>query len=58
VTESGYVSPPAGAPYADRSRYAKGLIHRAGPVVATFGWRWGGSWAWPKDFQHFSATGT
>ncbi|HEV7482911.1 MAG TPA: M15 family metallopeptidase [Solirubrobacterales bacterium] len=29
VTESGCVSPPAGAPYADRSRHAKGLIHRA-----------------------------
>jgi hypothetical protein len=61
VTESGYVSPPAGAPYADRSRHAKGLIHRGGPVVAAFaaaGWEWGGNWAWPKDFQHFSATGT
>jgi poly-gamma-glutamate synthesis protein (capsule biosynthesis protein) len=60
VTESGYVSPPAGAPFADRSRRAKGLIHRGGPVVAAFaavGWRWGGNWAWPKDYQHFSATG-
>ncbi len=60
VTESGYVSPPAGAPYADRSREAKGLIHR-GPVVAAFataGWKWGGNWSWPKDYQHFSATGS
>ena len=56
----GYVSPPQGAPFADRSRRAKGLIHRGGPVVAAFaavGWEWGGNWAWPKDFQHFSATG-
>jgi hypothetical protein len=60
VTESGYVSPPAGAPYADRSRHAQGLIHRGGPVVAAFaaaGWEWGGNWPWPKDYQHFSATG-
>ncbi|HEX6667014.1 MAG TPA: M15 family metallopeptidase [Solirubrobacterales bacterium] len=56
----GYVSPPAGAPYADRSRRAPGLIHRNGPVVAAFakaGWEWGGNWDWPKDYQHFSATG-
>jgi len=57
----GYVSPPQGAAFADRSRRAKGLIHRGGPVVAAFaavGWEWGGNWAWPKDFQHFSATGS
>jgi hypothetical protein len=56
----GYVSPPQGAPFADRSRRAKGLIHRGGPVVAAFarvGWGWGGNWNWPKDYQHFSATG-
>ena len=61
VTASGYVSPPAGAPYADRSRRAKGLIHRGGPVVAAFaatGWKWGGNWPWPRDYQHFSATGS
>jgi hypothetical protein len=60
VTESGYVSPPAGAPYADRSRHVPGLIHRGGPVVAAFaavGWEWGGNWPWPRDYQHFSATG-
>lgn len=56
----GYVSPPAGAPYADRAQRAKGLIHRNGNVVAAFasiGWEWGGNWSWPKDYQHFSATG-
>lgn len=60
VTGSGYVSPPAGAPFIDRSRRRKGLIHRHGPVVAAFaaaGWEWGGDWPWPKDYQHFSATG-
>ena len=60
VTESGYVSPPAGAPFADRSRHRRGMVHRGGPVVASFamvGWQWGGNWPWPKDYQHFSATG-
>jgi hypothetical protein len=60
VTESGYVSPPVGAPFADRSGHARGLIHSGGPVVDAFaavGWRWGGNWSWPKDYQHFSATG-
>ncbi len=59
VTESGYVSPPAGAPFAQR-RHAKGVIHRDGPVVRAFaaiGWEWAGNWPWPKDYQHFSATG-
>jgi len=61
VTASGYLSPPAGAPYIDRSLRAKGLIHRGGPVVRAFaaiGWEWGGNWSWPKDYQHFSATGS
>lgn len=60
VTSDGYVSPPGGAPYADRSQRAPGLIHARGPVVAAFaavGWDWGGYWSWPKDYQHFSATG-
>jgi hypothetical protein len=60
VTSDGYVSPPAGAPYRDRSQRAPGLIHRRGPVVAAFaanGWAWGGNWSWPKDYQHFSADG-
>ncbi len=60
VTESGHVSPPAGAPFAER-RHAKGVIHRGGPVVRAFaaiGWEWGGNWSWPRDYQHFSATGS
>jgi D-alanyl-D-alanine carboxypeptidase-like protein len=59
VTASGYVSPPAGAPFADRARHRRGMIHRGGPVVQAFAasWEWGGNWPWPKDYQHFSATG-
>jgi len=58
--ENGQVSPPAGAPYADRSRNAKGMIHAGDVVVRAFaavGWGWGGNWNSPKDYQHFAATG-
>ena len=61
VTSSGHVSPPAGEPYADRSRQAKGMVHGGDVVVRAFrriGWKWGGNWDWPRDYQHFSATGT
>jgi hypothetical protein len=60
VTESGYVSPPAGAPFASRGKRAQGLIHRGDDAVVAFaaiGWEWGGNWPWPRDYQHFSATG-
>jgi hypothetical protein len=61
VTTSGHVSPPAGRPYADRSRHAKGMVHGGDATVRAFrrvGWEWGGNWPGTKDFQHFSATGS
>jgi hypothetical protein len=57
----GYVSPPAGAPFARRGRHRPGMIHRRGPVVAAFasiGWEWAGAWVGAMDYQHFSATGS
>ena len=60
VTSSGHVSPPAGAPYRDRSREAKGMVHGGDLVVRAFrriGWKWGGNWPFPRDYQHFSANG-
>ena len=60
VTRGGRVSPPAGRPYADRSRRAAGMIHAGDAVVRAFaaaGWRWGGSWSGSRDYQHFSSTG-
>jgi D-alanyl-D-alanine carboxypeptidase len=60
VTGSGFVSPPAGGPYADRARQAKGMVHGGDATVRAFasiGWGWGGHWDWPKDYQHFSANG-
>ena len=56
VTAGGYVSPPAGTRFSNRSRHAQGMIHRHGPVVEAFaagGWAWGGNWPWPRDYQHF-----
>jgi D-alanyl-D-alanine carboxypeptidase len=56
-----HVSPPAGRRYVDRSSRAPGVIHRRGFVVRAFrriGWEWGGNWTTPKDYQHFSSTGT
>jgi len=61
VTTSGHVSPPAGAPFADRGSHRKGMINRRGQVVKAFagaGWEWGGAWSGTKDYQHFSATGS
>lgn len=58
VTASGYVSPPAGAPFADRSRHRRGMVGGAAvEAFAAVGWKWGGNWPWPRDYQHFSATG-
>jgi D-alanyl-D-alanine carboxypeptidase len=57
-----HVSPPAGRPYADRSRRAKGMIHAGDEVVEAFreraGWKWAGAWSGgTRDYQHFSANG-
>ena len=60
VSRAGAVLPPAGAPYANRSLTAKGMIHAGDAVVRAFawvGWGWGGSWSGTRDYQHFSATG-
>jgi hypothetical protein len=60
VTSSGYVSPPAGRPYANRSRHRRGMIHGGDSVVrgfASVGWEWGGNWPSVHDYQHFSANG-
>jgi poly-gamma-glutamate synthesis protein (capsule biosynthesis protein) len=58
-----HVSPPAGRPYADRSRRAEGMVHRGDVVVKAFrkqaGWKWGGAWpGGTRDYQHFSSNGS
>jgi hypothetical protein len=54
------VLPPEGEAYADRSLDAPGMIHGGDVVVDAFaarGWKWGGYWDSPTDYQHFSTTG-
>ena len=53
------VSPEQGRSYVGRPA-AAGVIHAGDRVVAAFdriGWRWGGAWTSPIDYQHFSASG-
>jgi hypothetical protein len=55
----GLVLPPEGVPYASRPD-APGVVHADDAVVRAFaahGWRWGGDWSSPVDYQHFSTTG-
>ena len=58
------VAPPAGAPYAQpsaRRASVKGLIAPDSAVVRAFkeaSWEWGGDWQSPRDYQHFSASGS
>jgi len=59
--QGGYVSPPAGGAYLDRSRYRRGMAVAGGVLVRAFasvGWLWGGRWAGTPDYQHFSSNGS
>ncbi len=58
--KDGHAVPPAAGPWLDRSNVRAGMAVRTGALVTAFKsrqWRWGGLWARPKDFQHFSVTG-
>jgi hypothetical protein len=53
---AGTIEPATAAPYLDRSRTDPGMLHAGDPAVRAFidrGWRWGGNWRSPKDYQHF-----
>lgn len=50
------VQPHNGGVYLDRRRIDPGLLHDGDPAVRAFtdrGWRWGGHWRSPIDYQHF-----
>ncbi|OBB88476.1 peptidase M15 [Mycobacterium colombiense] len=52
----GTFQPHNAAEYLDRSRSDPGLLHGEDPGVRIFtdrGWRWGGHWTSPVDYQHF-----
>lgn len=56
VDATGTVQPKNAAVYLDRSRTDPGLLHGDDPTVHVFtdrGWRWGGYWKSPIDYQHF-----
>ena len=56
----GAVDPPAAAAWANRPRRSPAVIRHGDAVWRAFisvGWLWGGDWASPKDYQHFSANG-
>jgi hypothetical protein len=56
VHGTGKIEPANAGPYVDRTRREPGMLHAGDPAVAVFaarGWRWGGDWRDPKDYQHF-----
>jgi hypothetical protein len=56
IDRTGAFQPKTAAPYLDRSRTDPGILHAGDPAVRVFtdrGWRWGGEWQTPKDYQHF-----
>ena len=56
IDSTGAFQPANAGPYLDRNRIDPGLLHDGDPAVRIFterGWRWGGDWRTPKDYQHF-----
>lgn len=56
IDSTGRLEPANAGAYVDRSRTEPGMIHPGDAVVRLFlsrGWRWGGDWRSPKDYQHF-----
>ena len=56
IGRAGAFQPKNAGPYLDRSRIDPGLLHDGDPAVHVFtdrGWRWGGYWRTPIDYQHF-----
>jgi hypothetical protein len=56
IDRTGEIQPKTAAPYVDRNRTDPGMLHAGDPAVRAFtdgGWRWGGDWTSPVDYQHF-----
>ena len=52
----GDLQPVTAARYLDRGRDDPGILRADSPAVRAFtdrGWRWGGAWRSPVDYQHF-----
>lgn len=60
IDSTGGYQPKNAAVYLDRHRIDPGLLHDGDPAVRAFtdrGWRWGGYWKSPIDYQHFEQPG-
>jgi hypothetical protein len=56
IYAGGVYEPRNAAAYLDRGRTDPGLLHGGDPAERIFtdrGWRWGGYWTNPVDYQHF-----
>ena len=56
IHAGGLLEPSTASAFLDRTRTDPGLLHRGDAAVRVFlerGWRWGGDWADPIDYQHF-----
>jgi hypothetical protein len=56
IDRTGAFQPKNAAPYLDRTRTDPGVLHAGDAAVRVFtdrGWRWGGDWRTPLDYQHF-----
>jgi D-alanyl-D-alanine carboxypeptidase len=54
--DRGAIQPKTAAPFLERSRTDPGILHAGDAAVRVFtdrGWRWGGDWRSPVDYQHF-----
>ena len=57
IDQTGAIQPKTAAPYLDRNRTDPGILHAGDAAVRVFtdrGWRWGGYWRTPIDYQHLS----
>jgi hypothetical protein len=56
IDRRGEFQPANAGPWVDRVRTDPGMLHDGDPAVRAFtdrGWRWGGHWRTPLDYQHF-----
>jgi len=56
IDAAGDLQPTTAQRYLDRTRDDLGLLHAGDAAVRAFtdrGWRWGGDWRNPIDYQHF-----
>jgi hypothetical protein len=56
IDSTGDLQPATAGRYLDRGRDDLGLLHDGDAAVQAFtsrGWRWGGDWSNPIDYQHF-----